>query len=187
MNPSEMSFEELRARYDAALTTVTSLSAALIEKRAPYDEQIAAIETKWLLENAELIKEEEAAAREAKEAETVLRDAIVTAYRHDPSTKQVAPHLALSVQARKEVVITNKEKLAEWLETHPDFMIPAAPDIKTIKEAAKDPKMRTALKMEPFIAITEKPTAVIGKLVSGPDGKTAEPSRNKEGENVTNS
>src|SRR5215831_15547186 len=103
------SFEELRRRYDEAVATSVSLIAAITEKRAPYDEQIAAIEARWALENAELLNAEDQAALAARQAEVDLRKAILEAYALDPTVKQVAPHLLLSVQVRKEPVITDSD------------------------------------------------------------------------------
>src|SRR5262245_7746639 len=141
------SFEELRRRYDEAVATSASLIAAITEKRAPYDEQIAAIEARWALENAELLNEEDHAALAARQAEADLRKAILEAYALDPTCKQVAPHLALSVRALKDVVITDETKMREWAEAHPDFMI-YEPDLKAIKDLAKIEKMRKTMKME---------------------------------------
>src|SRR5262249_39913243 len=160
------SFEELRRRYDQAVVTSASLIAAITEKRAPYDEQIAAIEARWALENAELLNEEDQAALAARQAEGDLAKAILAAYALDPTCKQVAPHLLLSIQARKEVVITDEEKLRAWAEAHPDFMV-HEPDEKAIKDAAKNESIRKTLKMEDFIEVREKPVAVIGKLNGG--------------------
>jgi len=162
IDPAEPeSFEELRSVYDAAVTSAAVLRSAMIEARAPYDEQIARIEARWALENAELIKEEQEQSNLAELAEQELRAAILAAYKLDPSNKQVAPHLNLSVQARKEVLITDEKVMAEWLKSNTGFM---TPDLTAIKKAAKDPKLRDALKMEDFTEIKEKPVAVIGKL-----------------------
>src|SRR5262249_20673023 len=164
-NSEPQSFEELRRRYDQAVVTSASLIAAITEKRAPYDEQIAAIEARWALENAELLNEEDQAALAARQAEVDLPKAILADYALDPTCKQVAPHLLLSIQARKEVVITDEEKMHEWAKAHPDFII-IEPDMKAIKDAAKNENLRKTLKMEDFIEIREKPVACIGRLTA---------------------
>src|SRR5262249_5226707 len=80
------SFEELRERYDDARESAASLGLALREKRAQYNEQIAAIEASWAREQAELIREETRAAEAAEAAEAALRNAILEAYALDPSS-----------------------------------------------------------------------------------------------------
>ena len=164
------SFEELRAVYDAAVESAASLRNAITQLRAPYDEEIARIEERWFLENSELLKEEAAQAHLAQLTEQELRKAILAAYAMDRTNKQIAPHLGLSVQARKEFVIINPTKMREWAEAHTDFLI-NEPDEKAIKEAAKNEGVRRTLKMDTFIEIREKPVAVIGKLIPGPDGE----------------
>src|SRR5262245_8078519 len=137
IDPAEPeSFEELRSIYDAAVASAAVLRDAMIARRAPYDEQIAAIEARWALENSELIKEEQAQSSLAELTEQELRNAILAAYKLDPTNKQVAPHLALSIQARKEVLITDSDKMQRWAEAHPDFLI-HEPNLKAIKDAAK--------------------------------------------------
>lgn len=162
------SFEELRQQFDNAVESAASLRTAMTELRAPYDEEIERIEARWMLENSELVKEEEAQTQLARKLEADLRKAILAAYELDKTNKQIAPHLGLSVQARKELVITNEEAMRAWAEAHPEFMI-HEPDEKAIKEAAKSESIRRMLKMDAFIEIREKPVAVIGKLASDMD------------------
>src|SRR5262249_28907397 len=109
--------------------------------------------------------EEDRAALVARQAEADLRKAILDAYALDPTIKQVAPHLSLSVRALQEVVITDEEKMREWAEAHPDFMI-FEPDLTAVKDLAEIEKMRKTMKMEDFIEIREKPVACIGKLIA---------------------
>src|SRR5262249_28256166 len=150
--------EEMRRRYDETAQSAATLAVALIEKRAPYDELIAEIEARWAGENAELIQNADKAATAAQDAEGALRKAILTAYELDKTNKQIAPHLKLSVRVPTEVIITDEKQMNEWLKANTGFL---SPDMPAIKKAAKDDKLRTALKMGSFIEIKEKPIAQI--------------------------
>lgn len=161
------SLEHLRARFDASRSTAAELDQALKEKRVAYDLQKEEIEQRWLAENSELISASYEADVAAEDAESDLRKAILVEFEKDPNNKQVAPSLKLSVQVRSEPTITDKDKMTAWAIAHPDFMI-NEPDLKAIKDAAKNDSLRKTLKMEEFIEIKKKPVAVIGSLDGQP-------------------
>lgn len=159
------SLADLKADVIKARTEAEALRAPLDQLIVERDQQIRVIEEKFFQENKDLIAKIDAADTQASRLESVLRTAIIDAYKANIETAKATGQdiEKVSKQFGDGLSVRNSEKVeyveadaVTWAKENAQYLIRTSVDRKLFEAAMKQLEQTPA-----FITITKTPSAVI--------------------------